>query len=412
MGTVVTVTDLDAVVKELYPDGLPREIMQSGHPLVTMMTKDSNAYGEYIVVPIHYDLSPGRSADIAVLLGADGPIGANKVLKFNVTLVEDYAATWLDSLTLKKMANDRGAFVEARKFEVDSLIKQLGNSTGHAIYRSGTGSVAQLLSGSTITGTTLSLTNKSDAKFFGVGDQVQFTNGDGGALRDSGDFLTVSAVNPDALTNQLTFTTAGTNIAALADTDFLIKRGDRLEKIKGLAAWLPLTAPAPGDNFYGADRSVRPERTSGTRLDIPTQMVEDSIMDVADLLKERGVSGTLKGFISPRQFTRMVKRLNAKVEYDDAGGEAKYGFASISIFTSAGVVRVYADPDCPDNRGYVLNMDTWRLKHLDDLPHIVVDDGIRALRRAGSDSIEIRVRQYYAPVCYAPGENGVFSCQL
>jgi hypothetical protein len=412
MGTVVTVTELDAVMKELYPDGVPWEIMQAAHPLLAMMQQDSNAYGEYIVVPVHYDLSPGRSANIATLLGADGPIGANKTLKFNVTIVEDYAASWLDSLTLKKMANDRGAFVEARKFETDALIKQLGNSAGHALYRSGTGSVAQILSGSTITGTTLSLANGKDAKFFGVGDQIQFSATDGGALLDSGDFATITAVNADATSAQLTFAAALTSIAGLTDTSFLIKRGDSNEKIKGLAAWLPLTAPTAGDNFYGADRSVRPDRTAGSRLDQPTYPVEDSILELADVLKEKGASGTLKAFISPRQFTKMVKRLNAKVQYDDAGGTAKYSFANVEIYTAAGVVRVYADPDCPDNRGYLLNMDTWRMKHLGEMPHIVVDDGIRALRRSGSDSIEVRVRQYYQPVCYAPGENGVFSCQL
>jgi hypothetical protein len=412
VGTIVTASEVDAVMKELYEGGVPTDIMQGAHPLLAMMPKDSNAYGEYIVVPVHYDLSPGRSADIAALLGSDGPIGANKTIKFNVPLVEDYAATWLDDLTLMKMSNDRGAFVEGRKFEVDSLIKQLGNSAGHALYRSGTGSVAQLLSGSTITGTTFTLANGKDAKFFGVGDQIQFQNGDGGALRDSGDFLTITKVDPDATTNQITTATAGTNIAALADTDYIVKRGDTNEKVKGLAAWIPLTAPSGGENFFGADRSVRPDRLAGSRLNQPTYAVEDSILELADILAERGAKGDLKAFISPRQFTRMVKRLNAKVEYNDAGGTVKYGFAHVSIFTAAGVVRVYADPDCPDNRGYLLNLDTWRMKHLGEMPHIVVSDGIRALRRGGSDSIEIRVRQYYVPICRAPGENGVFSCQL
>jgi hypothetical protein len=47
-----------------------------------------------------------------------------------------------------------------------------------------------------------------------------------------------------------------------------------------------------------------------------------------------------------------------------------------------------------------------------DLPHIVMDDGVRALRRTGLDQIEIRARYYAQLVCYEPGHNGVFSCSL
>lgn len=411
MATVVTTTQLDALLKELYPDGLPQEIMMRKHPFMSMVPKDTEAYGEYIVVPVVYANAPGRSADIASLLDATGPINSTQSRKFNVTLEEDYAATWLDALTLKKMANSRGAFVEARKLEVDSLINQLGDSTGHSLYRAGTGSIGQLLSGSTITGQTFTLADAGTAKFFSVGMQVQFTNGDGGALRDSGDFLTVDGVDEDAGTFHTT--TAGTNIALLADTDFIIWRGDTNAKIKGLAGWLPVTAPVAGggDNWYGVDRSVHPTRLAGNRLNQVTVAAEDNILELAERIGERGGKPD-KAFVSVRQFSKMAKRLNAKVEYGDAGGRVTYGFSGIDIATSAGVVRVHPDPDCPDNRGYLLTMDTWRLKHLDAIPHIVTDDGLRALRRAASDSIEIRVRLYAALCCYAPGHNGVFTCQL
>jgi hypothetical protein len=104
----------------------------------------------------------------------------------------------------------------------------------------------------------------------------------------------------------------------------------------------------------------------------------------------------------------MSKRLNAKVEYDGAGGDAKYGFMTFGIATSAGVLPVYADPDCQEDRGYILTLDTWRIKHL-GLPEIVTTDGLNALRRSQADAIEIRCRYYAQLVCYAPGENGVFA---
>jgi hypothetical protein len=130
-------------------------------------------------------------------------------------------------------------------------------------------------------------------------------------------------------------------------------------------------------------------------------------MALAEVMHERGANPDFV-VVSPRQFTKISKRLNAKVEYDGAGGDAKYGFMTFGIATSAGVLPVYADPDCPEDRGYILTLDTWKIKHL-GLPEIVTTDGLSALRRPGLDQIEIRCRYYAQLVCYAPGENGVFA---
>jgi hypothetical protein len=67
------------------------------------------------------------------------------------------------------------------------------------------------------------------------------------------------------------------------------------------------------------------------------------------------------------------------------------------------------DSDCPEDRGYLLNMDTWKLKHLGGLPEIVSTDGLTMLRRPGLDQVEVRARYYAQLVCTAPGHNGVFS---
>jgi hypothetical protein len=131
-------------------------------------------------------------------------------------------------------------------------------------------------------------------------------------------------------------------------------------------------------------------------------------MALADVMAERGASFD-SVILSPRNFTKMVKRMNAKVEYQNAGGDVKYGFASVHIATAGGLLPVYPDPDCPENRGYILNMSSWSLRHLGGLPEIVTTDGLSALRRSGLDQIEIRARYYAQLVCTQPGDNGVFS---
>ncbi len=273
----------------------------------------------------------------------------------------------------------------------------------------------------------ITLKTRADAKFFTLGTQLDFvadSSGPSGTARALGATyrVVVTKVDEDAGTvtcaldsNGATVTNISTYYTSLANTDWIAPVGDYNSayattgavKVKGLAAWIPLTAPGGSDSFWGANRSVHPTRLAGSRLNDATAPAEDSIMALAEVMHERGASPDFC-VVSPRQFTKISKRLNCKVEYDGAGGDAKYGFMTFAIATSAGVIPVYADPDCPEGLGYLLTMDTWRIKHL-GLPEIVTTDGNSALRRPGLDQIEIRCRYYAQLTCYAPGENGVFA---
>jgi hypothetical protein len=429
MATVLGDVQWNALLKELYPDGLPAEIMMRKHVLLSKLTKDGDAYGDHMVIPVVFDNPAGRSADIASLLGTNGPIAPTQSVKFLVSLSSDYAATWINELTIRKAANDRGAFVNARKFEVDGLLRQLGNSLAHALYRAGDGTVGQGDGAWTITGKVITLKTRADAKFFGIGMQLDFIANSSGSPNGSPRALAatyrvvVTAVDEDGgkITcakdaNGAAVTNISSYYTSLANDDFIAPVGDYNSayattgavKVRGLAAWIPLTAPVLGsDSFWSVDRGVHPTRLAGSRLNDSTAPAEDSIMALAEVMHERGANPDIV-LISPRQFTKISKRLNAKVEYEGAGGEAKYGFMTFAIATSAGMLPVYADPDCPEDRGYILTMDTWRIKHL-GLPEIVTTDGLSALRRPGLDQIEIRCRYYAQLVCYAPGENGVFA---
>jgi len=428
MPTVLAEVQWDAFLKELYPDGLPAEIMMRKHLLLSRLQKDGDAYGEYIVVPVTIDLPSGRSGTIASLLDSTaGPIGPTSSAKFLVTLAKDYAATWIDEITIRKAANDRGSFVNARKFEIDGLLRQLGNSLGHAIYRAGDGTVGRGDGSYSVAGNVITLLNRADTKFFGLGMVLDFIANSGGSPSGAPRAVAtqrvkVTALDEDAGTVTCALDVTGaavvalsTNYTSVANTDWIAPLGDYNSafastgaiKVRGLKAWIPLTAPTGGDNFFGLDRSTYPTRLAGNRLNDPTAPAEDSIMALAEVMHERGANPDFV-VVSPRQFTKMSKRMTAKVEFESAGGEAQHGFMRFMIATSAGMLPVYADPDCEEDRGYILTLDTWRIKHL-GLPEIVTTDGLSALRRPGLDQIEIRCRYYAQLCCYAPGHNGVFA---
>lgn len=398
------------------------------HVLLSKLQKDGNAYGEYIVIPVTVDNPAGRSGTIADLLNTTGgPISPTVSRKFNVPLAKDYAATWIDELTMRKAANDRGSFVDARKFEIDGLLRQLGNSLSHSLYRAGDGTVGRGDGAYSVAGNVITLLTRADSKFFYLGMPLDFVANSGGAPSGAARVVAtqravVTKIDEDGgtITAALDVTGAAvsalsTNYTSVANTDWIAPMGDYNQnfattgaiKVKGLAAWIPLTAPTGGDNFYGVDRSIYPTRLAGSRLNDPTAPAEDSIMALGEILHERGANPDIV-LVSPRQFTKISRRKNAQVIFEGAGGQATHGFMTFMIATSAGMLPVYADPDCPEDRGYILSLGTWKIKHL-GLPEIVTTDGLNALRRPALDQIEIRCRYYAQLVCYAPGENGVFA---
>ncbi len=427
MATVLSTIQWDAFLKELYPDGLPAEIMMRNHLLLERLKKDGNAYGEYIVIPVVVSGPSGRSASIAELLGANGPIGPTTSRKFNVTLASDYAATWIDELTIRKASNDRGSFVNARKFEIDMILQALGDSMAHALYRAGDGTIARGDGTYSVAGNVITVLNRPDTKFAGLGMVLDFVPNSGGSPAGAAravatQRVVVTAIDEDAgtITCGLDVTGAAvvalsTNYTGVANTDWIAPIGDYnqnyattgAQKIRGLAAWIPLTAPTAGDNFYGVDRSVFVTRLAGNRLNDPTAPAEDSIMSLAEVMKDRGARPDIV-LVSARQFTKMSKRMGVKAELDATGGDAKYGFMRIFVATSAGLLPVYADSDCPEDRGYILTLSTWAIYNL-GLPELGGSDGLKALRRAGLDQIEIRAVYYAQLACKAPAHNGVFA---
>ena len=408
--STVDLTAIDAIVKELYPDGVPQDLALKKHTFLRMVEKKGGFTGDSLIVPMLYDFPGGRSATLASLLNASGPIGASKHIKMTVTRIKDYAATWLDAEMIKATGDDKGSFVRGRQYEIDNMLKALGNSMGHAAYRNGSGSLGTIVSGETVSDTNFTFTLRSDAKHVRVGTQLQFAAAEvTGVLRDNGAYVTVTAVDESTgtITVDQTLNVAVPNIAA---GDHVYYLGDRNLKLKGLAAWIPLTAPSTSESFFGADRSVQPNRLAGVRLNQANYPIEDLILEVGETINEQGGDPTVC-FISHRRWVTLAKRLNAKVEYDQGavGGTMGSFAGSFPVYLSSGMVRVYPDSDCPDNRGYVLSMDSWRLHHLGELPELVRDDGLSAIRKTGEDAIEIRARYYAQMVCYAPGHNGVFA---
>lgn len=403
----LTQTAFDAMLKELYPDMTPEHLATRRYPFLNMIKKRDDFEGDQLVIPVQYEYPMGRSATFATAQAGAAP---SKMTKFVITQKSDHGVVTIDALTIRASRSNRGAFIQARKNEIDGMLKNLGRSAALASFQDGWGAIGVVGSS---TGSTVTLATAYDAHNFGIGQKVFFADeADGGTPRDSGDTLTVSGVNRD--TGVITFSTAVSGIAGLANGDYIFTAGDNDQagttkyKIVGLAGWLPLTAPTSGDSFFSVDRSVDPTRLAGQRLDATGNSIEENILTISErIVQEGGEPDTC--LMNHVNFSNLVKQLGSKVEYQGAGGSADVGFRYVSIHTSGGEVKVYADPACPSNLGYVLTKDTWCLHHLDGFPHLDTIDGNSGLRQNTNDGIEVRARYWAEIACTAPGWNGVFS---
>jgi len=178
--------------------------------------------------------------------------------------------------------------------------------------------------------------------------------------------------------------------------------------MQGLEVCTPLVAPTAGDAFRDHDRSANPNRLAGSRLDDTSLNAEVVIGRLMVKISKIGKSHNVdEGYLNPTHFFNAAQRLNAKVQYDDAGGTAKYGFQFIEVHTSAGTCRVYSDPDCPITRARVSREGSQYVKHLAGLPHIIDLDGNMMLRQNDENGIEARVESFCNVIQDDPAAQGV-----
>lgn len=303
-----------------------------------------------------------------------------------------------------------GALLEVVKMEAGGAIDEHGQALSHQMFRDGNGALGQRSSESTDVTT---LAASDDARNFKVGMVVQASaNADGSSAR----LGTTSILSVDEDAGTIGLDTS--DITSYADSDYLFRdttTGANSEVVDGFASILPLTAPAYGsDSFRGVDRGVHPNLLSGSRVDDTSAPLEDNAGLVCT--KIRRASSVRKGFgvitVNPLDFYRWTRRTNAKVSYDGGGVKATVGFEGIDLATPAGVMRVISDPDCPESRGYVLDLSTWCWKTRYEWVHFIKDDkGKMSLRVYNGDSIEARTRSKGNLICYKPAANGVFSMQ-
>lgn len=386
-------TSFDAALKVHYSPQRVENMVYKDNPLLAMVQKYELFGGKNLPIPIRIGIPQGRSATFAT---AQTNKQASVYKDFVLIRVSDYALASIQNETLEASKGDVNAFVQAATSEIDGAIQSAARSLAISMYRSKSGSVGQVAS---FTGTTITLLDPESVTNFEAEQVLVASATDGGGAGPRTGSVFITGVDRDL--GVLTATTA--SIAALANNDFLFVQGDYDLKLSGLLGWLPSTAPT-STPFFSVDRSVDVTRLGGIRFDGSAMPIEEAVISAASRAAREGGKPDYC-FMSYSKYADLEKALSSKVQYIDMKVNPEIAFRGILINGPRGPIKVVPDQNCPSDRAFMLQLDTWKVYSLGKAPRILESDGMKMLRESAADSVEIRVGYYAQLGCDAPGWN-------
>lgn len=400
MGAYLDMPAGNAALKEWYDDQTVENLAYDDNPFLVMVPKKTDATGKVIPLPVVYEVNQGRSSTFSNAQGNQSP---GLLAEFFMTLKPDYDIATLSNQAMLASQDEKGSFLDFATLFVDLAIQGAALSAASSCFRSGTGSIGQI---SSISAGVITLTQAADVSQFGINQTLQANSTDGGTPRAALGYVVARNVTAGTITVSAVAQggAAGTP-TGWTTNDFLLVQGDNNAKLSGLTAWLPSVAPSSTDNFYGVNRSVD-SRLYGLYYNGTQQPIEEALIDAALLIRRE------KG--RPRHFftnfgseAALIKALGARREFTDYQSEGEVGFRGVKVQGPAGPIEVFADRNCQAATGYLLQLNTWCLYSLNQVPHIFrYGDQLDMLRLANADASEVRVGSYAALATRAPGFNG------
>lgn len=417
-----------AALKELYSDSKDymKDLVYKENPFLALVPKNESPdgfAGKYIPVPLEYGTPQGRSHGFA---NAQNQQTAAALVSYFVYVISDYQLVTITNLLMEQTKSNAGAFVDAAKLQIDGGFRNITNNIAFELFSDGTATrgastAASTQAGVTANGTVLPLGNAQSVVQFEVGMLLVASATRGGAV--SSDTVIVTSVDRANGIVRGTASAAtlsgnwaiGSGIAYLSISGDLPLAGAASTSsylaLSGLAAWIPQATPGGSDNFWGVNRSADPTRLAGCRYDASAYTIEEGMTNALAFLNREGGKPDL-AIMDFASYAALVNALGAKVQYVQVNhDEVEVAFEGITFQSAYGRVTVLADRSCPPQTCYLLTMNTWKLRSLGKVPHILTYgmEGLEGLRVGNADALEVRIGYYGNLICSAPGWNCVVS---
>jgi len=417
-----------AALKELYTDDKEymKDLVYKENPFLALVPKNESPdgfAGKYIPVPLEYGTPQGRSHTFTNAQNQQTP---TQLVSFFVYVIEDYQLVTITNLLMEQTKTNAGAFVDAAKLQMDGGFRNITNNIAFELFSDGSGTRGIIGTGTgptTISGLTncytITLSNVQQIVNFEVNMQlVNFVNTSGTISSVSSNFgnvisvdrangiVVIQSVNSSGTpTADASWTTAGHSLGINGDvisgaTGVGGQAGSYVA-LSGLAAWIPTATPASTDSFWGVNRSADPTRLAGCRFNATSYTIEEGLTSALAFLNREGGKPDLC-IMDFASYAALVNALGAKVQYVQVNhDEVEVAFEGITFQSAYGRVTILADRSCPPQTAYLLTMNTWKLRSLGKVPHILTYgmEGLEGLRVGNADALEIRIGYYGEQIC-------------
>lgn len=416
-----TLSNQDAVLKDYYTDDKIKEQSYGENPLFAFVKKERGqmAGGRRYVQPVEFAHPGGSSANYAKAM-TNGT--TSQYEDFLIARKKQYQRVQVDHELMFATQSQRESFRKALD-EFDRGLKGLGEKIGRRLYRTQGGAIAKMAN-SSVAVSVITLADKASSFNFHIGQLLTFAAADGtGSERDSADTTTVTAVDNE---NGLITVADVLNvkISGIATTDYVFAEGDFGLCLSGLEDWLPVDDRTTrlAASFHSVTRSAAPDYLGGIYMDGTTMGGLDEV--IIKLVGKIGKYGgqTSHIFANPESLSdlelisnskmRIVAEVNSKIIGDS--GEVLVGFSGYRAIVGGRSVKIYGDRNCPSNRLYALQLNTWTLWHTGNLVNWLGESytGSKLQPSQNDDCAEARLGSYQNLGCSAPGWNGVAKINL
>jgi len=409
------ITQFTPALKQRYPNWAIQMLTYKNRPAYAMTPKFEDFTGDVIKFPLKYGNTQNVSSTFAL---ANAMTDYSKLVAFLLTRTKKYSNGKISNEVMEaaKSANSPGSFLSSLETEIDSVLDALANSKAQDLFKTGTGTLAQLSAGAGNPTTTLTLASYSDSVFFEVGMQLSAAATDGGAI-GAGQYATVTAVDRAAGTVTLDTDVSGLGAPWLASW-YIYRYGDTNLCMSGIPAWVPYgagRAAALAASFYGVTRSTDAVRLGGFYKDVSASPIEEGLIDGLNISSHLGGGMYDVVFMNQIDFSTLEKALGAKVQRVQISTEitegeevrGKIGFNAIEVYYQNGSVKIVGDRYVPKGYCFPMQLDVWKLCSLGPDIRLFEGDGLKMIRSYNSDALEFRAFSYSNLYCQAPGFNSV-----
>ena len=352
-------------------------------------------------IPFLYAGSPGVSALLATA-NLIASTGSSQVNGFEVFSAQLFGAIFLDNESVERSRTDEGAFVEIKVLEMNQIVNTMANRLYQYSFLDGTGTIAFISLTSSVTGTSITLSDPGDATRIELGDRLVFAttaSGTDKALGSFGQGWIVGGVNRDTgLVSGIN--SSGSPVAVndsvygcptVAAGDAIAIQSTRNAVIKGFAYYCPAVAPTTGDNAWGLDRSKDVTRLAGTRYDGTSNTPLEAFVRAANrTAKNNGKVNT--GVVNYAHFSDIVMELNSRgiVNFLDVTTSSAPGFSfeAVKVYSGAGAINIMPSHAAPSTVGELLDPTKWKLASVGELIRVGGGDDRQFLRVNNQDQVQ------------------------